>query len=105
MTLAEVRSRPFTVIEKARLADLAAKPDSAIDFSEQPEITDEAIAAGVFRLLGRGGARTGAGRKTLGKARKTVKLSPAAIRRFEAYARRHKLRYFSDALEAASRLI
>jgi len=49
-----------------------------------------------------GGMRTGAGRKPAGKLRKTVKLSPAAVRRFQSYARRHKLPDFSAALEAAS---
>jgi len=52
-----------------------------------------------------GGARPGAGRKSLGKRPKTVKLSPGAIRRFEAYARRKKLPHFSAALEAASYLV
>lgn len=49
-----------------------------------------------------GGARPGAGRKHAGKVRKTVKLSPAAVRRFQAYARRENLPNFSAALEAAS---
>jgi hypothetical protein len=49
-----------------------------------------------------GGARPGAGRKPTGKLRKTVKLSPAAVRRFSAYGRRHKLPDFSAALESAS---
>jgi hypothetical protein len=49
-----------------------------------------------------GGARPGAGRKPAGKLRKTVKLSPAAVRRFQAYAQRKKLPDFSAALEAAS---
>jgi len=52
-----------------------------------------------------GGARAGAGRKPLGRRAKTVKLSPAAIRRFEAYARRKSLPHFSAALEAASLLL
>lgn len=56
-------------------------------------------------LVTHGGARPGAGRKPLGRRAKTVKLSPAAIRRFEAYARREKLPHFSAALEAASRLL
>jgi hypothetical protein len=56
-------------------------------------------------VLTHGGARPGAGRKSLGKQPKTVKLSPAAIRRFEAYARRQKLPHFSAALEAASHLV
>ena len=49
-----------------------------------------------------GGARSGAGRKSAGKLRKTVKLSPEAVRRFQAYGRRKKLPDFSAALEAAS---
>jgi len=49
-----------------------------------------------------GGARPGAGRKLSGKLRKTIKLSPASIRRFQAYARRNKLPNFSAAIEAAS---
>jgi hypothetical protein len=49
-----------------------------------------------------GGARPGAGRKSSGKLRKTVKLSPKAVQRFQAYARRKKLPNFSAALEAAS---
>jgi hypothetical protein len=52
-----------------------------------------------------GGARPGAGRKPSGKLRKTVKLTPGAIRRFRAFARREKLADFSSALEAASRLV
>ncbi len=53
-------------------------------------------------LVTHGGARPGAGRKPAGKLRKTVKLSPAAVRRFQDYARRKKLANFSAALEAAS---
>lgn len=105
MTLAEAKARTLTAADKARLAKLALKPDAEIDFSEQPEITDAAIAAGQFRVVGRGGKREGAGRRALGKTRKTVKLSPAAVRRFEAYARRHKLPHFSAAIEAASELL
>lgn len=53
-------------------------------------------------IVTHGGARPGAGRKHAGKLRKTVKLSPGAVRRFQAYARRKKLPNFSAALEAAS---
>ncbi len=53
----------------------------------------------------RGGARAGAGRKPLGKLRKTVKLSPEAVRRFQAYARQKAMGNFSAAVEAASELI
>jgi len=49
-----------------------------------------------------GGARPGAGRKPAGKLRKTVKLSPEAVRRFQVFAKRMKLPNFSAALEAAS---
>jgi hypothetical protein len=53
-------------------------------------------------VVSHGGARQGAGRKPTGKMRKTVKLSPAAVNRFKAYARLKKLHSFSAALEAAS---
>lgn len=53
-------------------------------------------------IVTHGGARSGAGRKPAGKLRKTVKLSPAAVRRFQAYAQRKKLPNFSAALEAVS---
>ncbi|MFA5263705.1 MAG: hypothetical protein WC378_07740 [Opitutaceae bacterium] len=53
----------------------------------------------------RGGKRIGAGRKPAGKLRKTVKLSPAAIARFRAYAKRSGLRDFSAAIEKASTLV
>jgi hypothetical protein len=49
-----------------------------------------------------GGVRPGASRKPTGKVRKTVKLSPAAVNRFKAYAKLKKLPNFSAALEAAS---
>ncbi len=52
-------------------------------------------------LVTHGGARPGAGRKPAGKLRKTVKLSPAAVHRIQAFARRKKLPNFSAALEAA----
>lgn len=55
-------------------------------------------------IVTRGGARIGAGRKPLGKLRKTIKLSPRAVRRFEAYARRKSIGNFSAAAEAASEL-
>ena len=105
MTLAEAQARPFTAAEKTRMAALAALPDAALDFSDQPEITAADIASGRVRIVGRGGARDGAGRKALGKVRKTVKLSPEAVRRFQAYGRRHKLPHFSATLEAAARTL
>jgi len=54
-------------------------------------------------IVTHGGARPGAGRKPSGKVRKTVKLSPAAIRRVRAFARREQLPDFSAALEEAVR--
>ncbi|MCX6931353.1 MAG: hypothetical protein NTZ29_01520 [Verrucomicrobia bacterium] len=53
-------------------------------------------------VLTHGGMRVGSDRKALGKLRKTVKLSPDAIRRFQAFAKRKRLPDFSAALEAAS---
>ena len=102
MSLAQAQARPLRPAERARLAALATKSDAEIDFSDQPEITTAAIASGRVRVIGRGGTRAGAGRKPLGKLRKTVKLSPKAITRLRAYARRRKLASFSDAIEAAS---
>lgn len=52
--------------------------------------------------LSHGGARTGAGRKATGKQRKVIKISPAAIARFQAFAKRRKLASFSAAVEEAS---
>lgn len=52
-----------------------------------------------------GGVRPGAGRKPTGKLRKTVKLSPEAVRRFQIFARRRKLPDFSAALEAAAAML
>lgn len=53
-------------------------------------------------IVTHGGLRPGAGRKPAGKLRKTVKLSPEAIRRFQIFARQENLPSFSAALEAAS---
>ena len=55
-------------------------------------------------IVRHGGRRPGAGRPALGKLRKTVKLSPQAVRRLNAYARRKGLD-FSAAVEEASRAI
>lgn len=101
-TRAEALARPLTVAERTHFAALATKPDAQIDFSDQPEITAVIITAGHAQTTGHGGARSGAGPKSLGKLRKTVKLSPAAIRRFQAYAKRKPLPDFSAALQAAS---
>jgi len=102
MSLSQALAKPIGPAERARLITLGSKADSEINFSDQPDLTSAAIAAGKVRIVGRGGVRTGAGRKPLGKLRKTVKLSPQAIARLGAYARRQKLASFSDAIEAAS---
>ena len=75
-------------------ANLEARFDAGKDVLDYFEVSRAVVT--------HGGARPGAGRKPAGKLRKTVKLSPAAMRRFQAYARRKKLPDFSAALEAAS---
>ena len=76
LTLAEAQARTLSAADKTRLAKLAAKPDSEIDFSEQPEITDAAIAAGHFRVVGRGGRREGAGRRVAAKPARPLNCRP-----------------------------
>jgi len=56
-------------------------------------------------VFSHGGARAGAGRPKLGKRPKLIKLSPQAVKRFEAYAARQRLGSFSAAVEAASLLV
>jgi len=69
-------------------------------FDAGKDVLDYFDVTGAIRT--HGGVRPGAGRKPEGKLRKTVKISPAAVQRFQSYARRHKLPNFSAALEAAS---
>ena len=94
------RSRPdeknssSTTSRKTTAANFEARFDAGRDVLDY---FDPARA-----VLTHGGLRVGAGRKALGKLRKTVKLSPGAIRRFQAYAKRKRLPDFSAALEAAS---
>ncbi len=83
-----------TTSAKTTAANLEARFDAGRDVLDY---FDPARA-----VLTHGGSRAGAGRKALGKLRKTVKLSPGAIRRFQAYAKRKRLPDFSAALEAAS---
>jgi len=90
MTLAEAKARPFTTAERARLAVLAAKPDSEIDFSDQEEITPEKIASGRYVIVKRGGQRAGAGRKPSGNLPVKLRLPPAVLRSLRAEARRKK---------------
>lgn len=89
MTLAEAlaKAKPFTAQQKARFAAMAAD-DSLIDFSDQEEITPEKIAAGHYRIVGRGGLRTGAGRKPTGNRPVKLRLPPGLLRSLRAEARR-----------------
>jgi hypothetical protein len=75
-------------------ANLEARYEAGEDVLDYFDVSRAAVS--------HGGARQGAGRKPTGKMRKTVKLSPAAVNRFKAYARLNKLPSFSAALEAAS---
>ena len=86
MTLAQ--AKPLTAAQRAHFAALATKPDSAIDFSDQPEITDADIASGRVRIIGRGGARPGAGRKATGNRAVQLRLPFALLRSLRAEARR-----------------
>ncbi|MDA8527780.1 hypothetical protein N9K67_03160, partial [Opitutaceae bacterium] len=104
-SLDQITARKPSKADKVRLEKLAEKSDAEIDFSDQPNITDAAIKRGTVRIVGRGGKRPGAGRPALGKTRKSIKLSPSAVRRLEDYARRKKLPHFSAAVEAASELL
>ena len=83
-----------TTSAKTTAANLEARFDAGRDVLDY---FDPARA-----VLTHGGLRVGAGRKALGKLRKTVKLSPDAIRCFQAFAKRKRLPDFSAALEAAS---
>lgn len=87
-TLADVLAKPITAAERTRLAALAARPDSEIDFSDQEEITPEKIAAGHYRIVGRGGLRPGAGRKPTGNRSVKLRLPPGLLRSLRAEARR-----------------
>ena len=102
MTLAEAaaKAKPFTAEQKSRFAAMDAD-DSLIDFSDQEEITQEKIDAGIYRVVSRGGVRVGAGRKPTGKLTKQVRLSPAAIRKLKAMQKKQGLPSFSAAIEAA----
>ena len=89
MTLAEAlaKAKPFTAQQKARFAAMAAD-DSLINFSDQEEITPEKIAAGHYRVVGRGGVRPGAGRKPTGNRPVKLRLPPGLLRALRAEARR-----------------
>jgi hypothetical protein len=76
ITLAEAQAKPFTAAERAHFATLAAKPDSEIDFSDQESVAPEAIAAGHYVIIHRGGARLGAERKPSGRQQVSLRLLP-----------------------------
>ena len=90
-------SSTSTSSKRTTTANLEARFDAGLDVLDY---FDPARA-----VVTHGGARAGAGRKALGKLRRTVNLSPEAVRRFQAYGRRHHLPHFSAALEAAARTL
>lgn len=87
-TLAEIIARPVSAAEQAHLRDIAKRPDAALDLAEPAEITDSDLHAGRARVVPRGGARPGAGRKPTGRRPITLRLKPAVLRTLRAQARR-----------------
>lgn len=87
-------SKSSSARTRTTATNLAARFDAGKDVLDYFDVTRAVVS--------HGGARPGAGRKPAGKLRKTVKLSPEAVRRFKAYAQRKKLPNFSAALEAVS---
>ena len=77
----------FTAEDLARHAKLAKMPDSAIDFSDNPELTEEWFKK-AKPFSKHGGARPNAGRKPSGHIRTTLSLAPAVRRRLIARAKR-----------------
>jgi len=71
-----------------RMEHLRNIRDEDIDFSDAPEITDEAIARGEYRLAPRGGARPGAGRKHSGRVPLMLRVRPQLARRLRAVAKK-----------------
>lgn len=70
------QAKPLTAKQRERLANIA---DSEIDFTDTPEITPEAIKTGKVKLVGRGGARLGAGRKPSGRIPVSLRLKPSIV--------------------------
>lgn len=68
-----VKTNKPTPADIARYKRLAKLPDSAIDFSDAPELTDEELAQTV---VVRGGKRAGAGRKATGHVQVVIRVSP-----------------------------
>lgn len=106
MTLAEAvaNAQPLTAEQKARFAAMDAD-DSLIDFSDQEEITPAKIAAGLYKVVRRGGVRVGSGRKPTGRKTKQIRLSPAVIKKLQRFQKRRGLASFSDAVAAAAELV
>lgn len=84
-TLANALRRPLPA---AQLARLKTEKDASIDFSETPEISAADVASGRVRIVSRGGARVGAGRKPTGRVPMTLRLRPEVAARLRAKAKR-----------------
>jgi len=82
-------AKPLTGEQRARLEKLKNIRDEDIDFSDAPEVTDEAITRGEYRLAPRGGARAGAGRKPVGHVQLTLWVRPQTARRLRTAAKRN----------------
>ncbi len=91
MTLEEALARPMSERQKAEIEKLRNIRDEDIDFSDNPEATDEDYATGRVRVVGRGGVRLGAGRKPSGNQSVQLRLRPATIRRLHAVAKKRKV--------------
>ena len=92
MTLEEAKAKweaeKDTPENRAMLERLRNMRDEDIDFSDQPEITEEAIARGDYKLVARGGVRIGAGRKPSGRVPMTLRLRPQVARRLRVLAKK-----------------
>ena len=97
-SLAQIKARPLTAAQRARLRKLGKLADAEIDFADAPEITAEDLASGRVRLVRRGGKRPGAGRKPSGNEPVTLRLRSRTIKRLHAIARRQG-RTLSDVAE------
>jgi hypothetical protein len=87
-------SRNSSAKNQTTAANLLARFDAGKDVLDYFDLSRAVVS--------HDGARPGTGRKPAGKLRKTVQLSPEAVRRFQAYAQRKKRPNFSAALEAVS---
>ena len=89
------QAKPLTAAQRARLARIS---DRDIDFRDTPEITADDVASGRVKLVGRGGARPGAGRKPSGRQPVSLRLRPATIAALRRQAKREG-RTLSDVAE------